>query len=536
MPILNNDTLDDPNLHDETVDFTGGVYSAARKNLLPENMLAGAINTRISKTGQIVTRYGHEKVGTDAAGSYRILGLAYFDTPAFEWLVRVLDNSGIGSDVPVIQKHEAATAPAWQNVSGYNPTEDLPIEIVQALNKLYFSNGTDAVHTWDGTTMSALGTTSADFPKAKYLVWFQGKMFASGVAAAPETVFFCDALDPSNGHWDHTAKSFAVSSGDGDPVKSIAKWLGTYLAVLKRHSLHVANVDPTIALGGSIPIQEIHASIGCVSHRTVKRVGNDLFFLSDDGVRSMLRSEQDSGKEKISDPISAPLRDLFDRINPAAAETACAESDGKRYLIAIPIDSATQPNVVAVFNTMLNNGAGAWEGYWTGLTPTVFARSFFSGLRRLNFGQADGLVLQSRDHVALQNEAATDFEDNGADIATTIELRSHNFKEPKNDKKGLALELEFDASRADAVSVTAYRDEATDGTLLTTINSGLGGVGFPISFPLGYPAQGINRVPQTLLDVEPFRELGLKIESTAGKLALRSARLAGFLQTMPIGR
>ena len=536
MPILNNDTLDDPLLHDETVDFSGGVYSAARKNLLPENMLAEAINARISKTGQIVTRYGHEQVGDDTAGIYRVLGMAYFDTPDMEWLVRVVDNSGISSDVPVIQKHESDPAVTWVGISGYDPTEDLPLEIVQALNKLYFSNGTDAAHTWDGTSMAALGTTATDFPLAKYLVWFQGRMFAAGVSASPETVFFCDLLDPSNGHWSHTAKSFAVSSGDGDPIKSIAKWLGTTLAVLKRHSLHVANVDPSLTLGAAIPIQELHASIGCVSHRTVKRVGNDLFFLSDDGVRSLIRSEQDSGKEKISEPISAPLRDLFDRVNPAAVETACAESDGKRYLIALPIDSATQPSHVAVFNTMLNGGAGGWEGYWTGLTPTVFARSYFSGLRRLNFGQADGLVLQSRDHVALQNEAATDFEDNGTDIATTIDLRSHNFKEPKNDKKGLALELEFDASRADEVTVTAYRDEATEGTLLTTINSGLGGVGFPISFPLAFPAQGIKRVPQTLLDVEPFRELGLKIQSTSGKLALRSARLAAFLQTMPIGR
>lgn len=536
MAVLNNDSLDDPLMDDQTVDFNGGVYSDARKNLLAENMLARAVNARISKDGQIVTRYGHQKQGTEAASAYRVLGLSYFDTPSLEKMVRVKQ----GAAGRVVEMHDGNAASAWVDATGWTAgawaPADAQCEIVPALAKLYFSNGIDEARSWDGTTLVALGTTGNDMPKARFLVWYQGRMFAAGVAAKPDTVFFCDLLDPSAGHWNHTAKSFAVSEGDGNPITSISKWLGTSLAILKRAGIFLANVDPTVALGANIVIDTLHDSIGCVSHRTVKRVGNDLFFLSDDGVRSILRSAQDTGKEQISLPISAPLQDLFDRLNPNAAETACAESDGKRYLIAFPIDSATQPNVVAVFNTALNGGAGGWEGYWTGLTPTMFCRSYFGGLRRLNFGQADGRVLQSRNHVTLPNEALTDYEDDGADVPTTFFLRSHNFKEPKNDKKGLAIEMEFDASRAEDVTVTAFRDEATTGQLLTTISSGLGGVSFPISFPLAFPAQGINRVPQTLGDVEPFRELAIEVAAPRGKLALRSVRLTAFLQTLPIGK
>jgi hypothetical protein len=531
MATLNNETLDEPLLDDETVDFTGGVYSSARKNQLAPNMYSGGVNASIENNGRLVTRRGAGKVGTDVADlAKRVLGLAYLDTPALEWLVRVRQAGGSR----VFEKHDSDNATAWQNVAlpGGWTIADAPMEIVPALDKVYLFNGQDNARSWDGTNFVDLGNTGSDAPAARFAAWCQYRMFAAGVAAKPDTVFFCDVLDPSAGHWNHTAKSFRVGGGEGDEITGLSKWTKTYLAILKRSSLWIANVDPTLTLGAQIPLDCVHDSIGCLSHRTIRRVGNDLFFLSDDGVRSMQQSIADGETNQVTLPISEPVKDIFDRLNKAYAHTACAESFNGRYVIALPIDNAEQPNVVLAYNARFK----VWEGYWTGQLPTVFVRSYFGGLQRLNWGQSDSRVLQWRDWVLPANETGSDFQDDGADIATTFDLRSHNFKEPKNDKKGVVLELEFDESRATAVTVTAYRDEANTGTVLGTISSGLSaGLGFPISFPLAFPPQGIKRIPLSLDDVEPFRELAIRVSAPSGKLALRCARLSAFLETMTLG-
>jgi hypothetical protein len=516
-------------LKGESVDFSGGVYSSARKNQLAANMLALGVNLVIEKNGQLMTRWGTSRVGTDAATANRVLGLAYFDTPALEWLLRVIQNGATAK----VQQHDGDAASAWTDVAGFTPDADAPVEIVPAVDKLYFFNGVDRVRSWDGSAWVTLGSTTTDAPLAALAEWCNYRMFAAGVATAPDTVYFSDILDASDGHWGHVAKSFRVGAGEGDPITALRRWTGTNLAVLKRSSLWVANVDPTVSLGATMALECVHDSIGCLSHRTVRRVGNDLFFLAADGVRSMQQSIADQQSNQVTPPVSEPVKDMFQRINPAAAGTACAEAFNHRYLIAIPVDGAAQPNVVLCFNALRK----CWEGYWTGQLPTGFARSYFAGLQRLNWGQSDGRVMQWRNWVLPANETASDFADAGTAIATTCGLRSHNFQEPKNDKKGLVVELEFDENRADEVTVTAYRDEAGTGETLATLSSGLNaGITFPVSFPLTFPAQGIKRVPLALDDLEPFRELALNVSAPSGKLALRSARLTAFLETMPIGR
>lgn len=527
MDILNNETLDDPLLPDETVDFSGGVYSSARRNQLAPNMVARAINCVIEKNGQLVTRWGAHKIGDDAASANAVLGLAYLDTPSAELLARVIQAGAARK----LQTHDGTSGAVWLDATlpGGWTIADALMEIVPVLDKLYLFNGVDESRSFDGTAFAALGTTGSDAPAGSIALWFQYRMFVAGVTAKPDTVFFCDLLDPGPGKWNHVAKSFRVGDGSGDAITALSPWVRTYLAVLKRSSLWIANVDPTISLGGQVPIDQVHDRIGCLARRTVRKVGNDLFFLSDDGVRSLQQSIADGSVQTVTAPLSEPIKDLFARMNKEAAHTACAETFNGRYLIAIPIDSATQPNAVASYNSTLR----VWEGYWTGLTPTGFVRSFFGGLQRLNWGQSDGRVLQWRHWVQPQNETGSDFEDAGAPIATTQTLRSHNFQAPKNDKKGLVLELEFDESQASEVTVTAYRDEASTGEEVGSVTSGLGGgITFPLTFPLTFPPQGIKRVTLPLDDLNPFRELALELHAAGGKLALRAARMSGFLETM----
>lgn len=521
MPGLNNNGLDDPPIFDETVDFRGGQVSNARRNLLGPTQFFRGINTMVAKDGQIVTRRGSTALG--AAGGAFVQGLAYLDTGSTERLLRVSNG--------VCEQHTGVIGTSWSAAGGFSPDATAQMEIIQALGKLYLHNGVDAARSWDGTSFASLGTGTSDCPIGKYAVWFQNRMFVAGRAQAPDTVYFCDILDPSNGHWDHVAKSFAVSAGDGDEIRGIAGWTNTTLAIFKRSSLWLANVDPTLSLGAQIPLKLIHATIGCLSHRTIKQVGTDLWFLADDGVRSIRRVLQGEEQE-VSVPISRPVNDVFERMNRAAAHTACAAVVNGRYLIAIPVDGATQPNYVLAFNTETQQ----WEGEWTGLTPTIFCRSYMGGLERLQWGQANGKVLQWRNWVLESAEADSDYRDDGAEIPTAVRLRSHTFGEPRNLKRALAIELEFDKSTADEVTVTAYPDETTAGVEVMEINSGLGGATFPVVFPFMFAPLGIKRASESLLHLDPFRELAVDVTSTRFKLALRAVRLSAFLDSMPLGQ
>ncbi|HWA07918.1 MAG TPA: hypothetical protein VG838_00475 [Opitutaceae bacterium] len=529
MPGRFTETLDDPEIFDGTPDFNGGAMSYARRNLLAPNQAFKLVNVMLAKDGPAVTRRGTLKLGVAADYNSPVLGMGYLDTPSLEKLLRIAKSTSGGHAV-IVQSHDGNPANDWVTEGSYTPA-DADMEIVPALNKLYLFNGSDAVHTWDGTSFATLGTSGTDCPKGKWAVWFQYRMFVAGVAASPYTVFFSDVLDPSNGHWDATAKSFKVSEGDGDPIVGIAPWTGTLLVIFKRSSIWLADVDPTISLGGGIALQCIHRGVGCLSHRSIAQVGADLWFASDDGPRSVQRILQ-GDQQAVSLPLSRPVQDRWDRLNKSAADKICATFFNNRYLIAFPTENATRPDEVLSFNTEKN----CWEGYWTGWTPTIFCASYFGGLQRMQMGRADGQVMQWRNFTAEENETELDFVDGAVDIPTTIGLRSHNFDEPRNRKRGVVVELEFDRSRARTVDLALILDERTTSIDLGSIASGIGAVTFPMRFPFRFTGTGIKRVPRTLLDQPPFREIALEISSTKRKLALRSVALTAHLRGMTLGQ
>lgn len=521
MPGQFNNALDDPLMPDATIGFVGGCVSDARRNLLGPQQYARGANTMIGEDGLLTTRRGCSQLSEEAAGANAVQGLGYFDTLAgTQQLLRA--RAG------VIQKHDGSLPSAWATVAGFTPHATAPLEMVQGINLMYLSNGVDNMRSYDGSAFTDLGSGATDAPKAKYILWHGSRLVAAGIPGAPDTIAFANILDASTGNWPLNQR-LRVGAGDGDPITGLAAWTKTLILVFKRSSVWVIGADPATTVS-AMPIDRVHPTIGCVSHRSIAQVGADVWFLSDDGVRSVARTLQ-GADQAVSLPISAPIGDSLAQLNQAGAATACAAFFHNRYLLAFPSGEATTPNIVVSYHTKYQ----AWETHgWTGWPATVFARSNFSGLQRLQFARTDGRVWQWRHWPSAQAEATGDFEDAGGDIATTIETRSHAWSEPFNRKRPLALELEFNRSRA-VCAVGLIVDEAETPVPLASVTSGLGQDFFPLTFPFSFESEGIKRLPLTLLHQAPLRELGIRLTSTKGKLALRAVHLSAYPHTLPTG-
>jgi hypothetical protein len=367
------------------------------------------------------------------------------------------------------------------------------------------------------------GTTTP--PKPKFLEWHTNRLFAvDSTAANYDTIFVSNILDASSGQWNNVTQTLRVGAGDGDPITGLQSWQGFYLLAFKQNSTWVINADPQLSVA-NWSIQSVHDSVGCSARRTICQVGADVWFLSRTGVRSVRRVVNENQNE-VQVPISQPIQDYIDRINWTVPTKCCAKYWNNRYILSVPLDTATEPNYTFVYNTQTQS----WSGFWTGWTPTIFSTSNFSSSPRLTFGDSTGKVMQWHDYVAVANEVASDFQDDGADIATGIITRGMIFNDAFAPKKGMGFEMEFYQSTALA-QVSVSLDLGGYSTP-NTVDTSTGQLTLPFFLPQTLGSTSAIRAQQDLLHLNPFREMQIQVASNAGKLSLRSITTEGFTNTI----
>ncbi|SVE16031.1 uncharacterized protein METZ01_LOCUS468885, partial [marine metagenome] len=136
------------------------------------------------------------------------------------------------------------------------------------------------------------------------------------ITAAFETVF-------------PTANAFKV--GLGDPITGLASWVGFNVVVFCKNSCYVidtnpvpATASPTAPAASTFSIRTISTSSGCLSHGSIAQVGEDLYYLSRTGVRSIRRTMEENMIASDVGIISYPIQDVIDSINWTQAEIATA--------------------------------------------------------------------------------------------------------------------------------------------------------------------------------------------------------------------
>jgi len=161
-----------------------------------------------------------------------------------------------------------------------------------------------------------------------------------------------DILDQNT--YDQIKNQFKMASGSSDYIVGLQAFAEDVLVVFARNSIHLIR-----GVGGDLDnasVQEVTREVGAVARKSIMQIGNQILFLSDNGVYSV-GFENLYNLRGASVPMSEPINPIMGRINKTYAANSVGVYHDNRYYLAVPLDSSTVNNAIIVFN-LLNNG---WE-------------------------------------------------------------------------------------------------------------------------------------------------------------------------------
>lgn len=470
---------------------------------------------------------------TVGAQPVKVRGLGYYDTPEREAVL----VSGDGKLYEITGAGNAATSNELAN----SPSATAPMHFAQLVDKMYWS---------DGTLRWSLYTGG---------VWSHSSVLAfSNAAAMPAWGLICAhalrllAYDPATdkiyasalgqasapGDWVQT-ENIRVGTGEGDPVMALISGQNGYLIVIKERSAwYVDTSDASVANWTS---QRITNLAGAVAGRTAVQIGQDVFFLSSFGVVALgALATTNAISEAVN--LSRPLQPFIDRINPAALGTAWATLWRDHYLLAVPLDSATQPSHFLPFNTTTRR----WGTPWTCTMPansvgSGVAFTGWSGGVAANFGGTQETLIADNtgrvfrlDRTYEKDESAPDITQ---EIVSWLTIRACDHELPEHWKQPLLAIVEFFNSTGADVQVNLVRDgrrayPAIALNACEVIASALATnalMTFPIKFPWQFQANAGYTRQFPLRGRGRYKHASLQIVSRKNRLKLRAARLASFV-------
>lgn len=260
--------------------------------------------------------------------------------------IYVINNGS--SDLVVGQEYSVASVPS---VDSFTVNAQVPDSAV-------------GVVVWSKRVSVGLGFTHMPAPPwgiyHQRRLWMPFKYTTSGSSGTPtitsrdisDEIIVSDILDQDT--YDQIYGQFRIASGGADYVVALQPFAQDNVVVFNRNTIHLI----TGASGDiqSMQVNEITREVGCIARRSIAQVGNQILFLSDNGVYSV-----DFGDlynlRGASVPLSEPIQPYIDRINTDYIANSVAIYHDNRYYIAVPLDGSTENNALFVYN-FLNQG---WE-------------------------------------------------------------------------------------------------------------------------------------------------------------------------------
>jgi hypothetical protein len=166
-----------------------------------------------------------------------------------------------------------------------------------------------------------------------------------------DEVIASDILDTDT--YDRIYAQYRFNAGTADYIVGLHSFAEDSLLVFNRNSIHL--VQNTINLEAA-STRLLTNEVGCVARKSIKQVGNQVIFLSDNGVygTQFLDEYNLRGTET---PLSEPINETIKRINKEAWDKAVAVYFDNRYYLAVPLDESSENNAILIYN-FLNS---QWE-------------------------------------------------------------------------------------------------------------------------------------------------------------------------------
>jgi hypothetical protein len=374
---------------------------------------------------------------------------------------------------------------------------------------------------------------------------FTNRLFAVGTGENRNTLYASDILDPEI--W-KTTNSIIVGGDDGEDIIAIQPFYGFQIIVFKRNKIYLVDVTPstTTTSGTSVlslvnsaaewSVQTVSNRIGCIAGRSVALVNKDVFFLANDGIRSVSRSMADDFST-VGLTISEPVKDIIARINRSFINTCNATFHNNRYLLAIPLDSATNPSHILVYNSIFNCFEGLWEIAAARMVETSFSSGFTTNTIKLCIGTTNSRVGHLTDYKDSDSvDINTGFQDFGAGYTSRVVTKAYEFDDRFALKYGSHYEIEFFNSGSTNATISMRRDtDGNDITLGTNVDTtSPDGLTLPFTLPATLSAKVVKRRADSLRSYEKWRNIKMKVEAASRKLSIRGIIMAANPDTIQI--
>jgi hypothetical protein len=379
----------------------------------------------------------------------------------------------------------------------------------------------------NGSGATATATVSPPPLNLRILINTGNRLFGVGSAANRNTLYASDILDASI--WD-AANSVIVNADDGDEITAIVPYYENRIIVFKKRRIFQVTIPPDMTSAADWVIQLISNNTGCVAEGSAVQVNSDIFFLSDDGIRSLVRSAADDFTS-VGLPLSEVVKDVIQEINVAEIGICTAAFYDNRYFLAVPTASNDFNDTIIVYNTVL----GAFEGTWT---PNVmqFALTNFQdeGLRLMK-KSTTGQIQKYSGYKTPAQVTIADYQDAGVDYESYVRTADMDFGDPFAEKHGSHFEIVFDDSFSTDTTISIQRDiDVGDIDVQPNLNISSAVLTLPFVLPAQLPSSVKKRLASDLRAYQKWRLLNIKIQSAANKLAIRQITAAANPDTIEV--
>ena len=147
-----------------------------------------------------------------------------------------------------------------------------------------------------------------------------------------DEIIASDILDTNT--YDQVYAQYRFNAGTSDFVVGLQSFAEDRLLVFNRNSIHVVSNTTNLQTAST---QVLTDEVGCVARQSIEQVGNQVIFLSDNGVygTQFLDEYNLRGTET---PLSEPINETIARINKNTQQNAVSAYFNNRYYIAVSLN------------------------------------------------------------------------------------------------------------------------------------------------------------------------------------------------------
>ncbi len=252
------------------------------------------------------------------------------------------------------------------NNSGLTVGDDFVVSTVVDANEFKFFVNSPDVAAHSGTVPEFSKTVSvglgfSHMPAPPYAVYHQRRLvmpFKFSVDASTDSftargildeVIASDILDTDT--YDQIFAQYRFNAGEADFNVGLHSFSEDNLMVFNRNSIHlIANTTSLQAASTKLLTNEV----GCVARQSISQVGNQVIFLSDNGVYSTQFFDE-YNLRGTETPLSEPINETIKRIQRAYWHNSVAVYFDNRYFLAVPLDTFQDgtPNTSGINNAII---------------------------------------------------------------------------------------------------------------------------------------------------------------------------------------